>query len=504
MMHERRRTVTSTSDTTAQTRDTSGFVEELTDIDDDFDRWYVEVVQKAGLAEDAPIRGCKIVKPYGYAIWEAMQAYLDPKFKQSGVENAYFPMFIPRAYLEREADHVEGFAPEVAWVTRGGGREFPESEWWAVRPTSEAIILPAFGRWIQSYRDLPLLLNQWGSVFRWENRPRAFLRTAEFLWHEGHTAHATADEAVERTLLMLEIFRQFLEELCAIPSIPGRKSEAEKFAGAHSTYTVEAMMGGKKWALQAGTSHYFADHFGRAFDVQFLDRDGARKYIESTSWAVSQRVIGAVIMVHGDDAGLILPPRLAPIQVIGVPIWRKEPERERVEAAMDAALAALQGAGVRARADWSDQRSGWKFNEWELKGVPLRIEVGPRDLASDQVTVVRRDTRAKEQVGLHAVAERVCELLSDVQRSMFERARRFRDDNTAAIDGYDQFKEVMRDRRGFIRAYWCGSPECEQKIKEETRATIRVIPEDAEADGPGACVYDGRPASQRALFAQAY
>ena len=482
----------------------SGYVEELTDIEDDFDRWYVEVVQKAGLAEDAPIRGCKIVKPYGYAIWEAMQAYLDPKFKQSGVENAYFPMFIPRAYLEREADHVEGFAPEVAWVTRAGGREFAESEWWAVRPTSEAIILPAFGRWIQSYRDLPLLLNQWGSVFRWENRPRAFLRTAEFLWHEGHTAHATADEAVERTLLMLAIFRQFLEELCAIPTIPGRKSDSERFAGAASTYTVEAMMGGKKWALQAGTSHYFADHFGRAFDVQFLDRDGARKYIESTSWAVSQRVIGAVIMVHGDDAGLILPPRLAPIQVIGVPIWRKDPERERVEGAMDAALAALQGAGVRARADWSDQRSGWKFNEWELKGVPLRMEIGPRDVAAGAVTLVRRDSRAKEQVPVGELAARVPALLEEVQAALLERARRLLVENTHTVDDYATFKELIADNRGFALVRWCGDEACEAAIKEETKATSRCLPLDGRPD-PGPCLYCGREAAgPRWVFARNY
>jgi prolyl-tRNA synthetase len=493
-----------TSDTTAQTRDTSGFVEELTDIEDDFDRWYVEVVQKAGLAEDAPIRGCKIVKPYGYALWEAMQAYLDPKFKQSGVENAYFPMFIPRAYLEREADHVEGFAPEVAWVTRGGGRVFPESEWWAVRPTSEAIILPAFGRWIQSYRDLPVLLNQWGSVFRWENRPRAFLRTAEFLWHEGHTAHATADEAVERTLQMLEIFREFLEELCAIPSIPGRKSEAEKFAGAASTYTVEAMMGGKKWALQAGTSHYFADHFGRAYDVQYLDRDGARKYIESTSWAVSQRVIGAVIMVHGDDAGLILPPRLAPIQVIGVPIWRKDPERERVEGAMDAALAALAGAGVRARADWSDQRSGWKFNEWELKGVPLRMEIGPRDVEAGAVTLVRRDSRAKEQVALGDLVARVPALLEEVQAALLERARALLRDNTHAIDDYETFKEHVAQNRGFALVRWCLDEACESAIKEQTKATSRCLPLDGQPD-PGPCLYCGQHAEgPRWVFARAY
>lgn len=483
---------------------TSGYVEALTDIEDDFDRWYVEIVQKAGLAEDAPIRGCKIVKPYGYALWEAMQQYLDPKFKQSGVENAYFPMFIPRAYLEREADHVEGFAPEVAWVTHGGGREFPKSEWWAVRPTSEAIILPAFGRWIQSYRDLPLLINQWGSVFRWENRPRAFLRTAEFLWHEGHTAHATAEEAIARTLLMLEIFREFLEELCAIPTIPGRKSESEKFAGAAHTYTVEAMMGGKQWALQAGTSHYFGDHFGRAFEVQFLDRDGQRKFIESTSWAVSQRVIGAVIMVHGDHAGLILPPRLAPIQVIGVPIFKNDAEQAQVEAALDEALATLTGAGVRARADWSDQRSGWKRNEWEMKGVPLRLEIGPRDLANGVVTLARRDTRAKEQTPAGELATRVPQLLEAIQADLLARARRLLEENTRPVDDYATFRELIAGNRGFALVRWCGDEACETAIKEETKATSRCLPL-AGQDDPGPCLYCGQDATgPRWVFARAY
>jgi prolyl-tRNA synthetase len=312
----------------------SRFVEELSDIEDDFDRWYVEVNQKAGLVDDAPIRGCKIIKPYGFALWEACRAYLDPQFKALGVQNAFFPLFIPRAMLEREADHVEGFTPEVAWVTRGGGHDFPESEWWAVRPTSEAIIMPMIAKWVQSYRDLPQLLNQWNSVVRWENRPRAWLRTLEFLWHEGHTAHASDEEAEAFTLTILRLFEKFLREELAIPSIPGRKSDAEKFAGAQRTYSVEAMMGGKYWALQSGTSHYFGTNFGKAFDIQFLDRDGQRKYASTTSWAVSQRVVGAVIMVHGDEAGLKLPPRIAPIQVIGVPIFRKDDERTQVAAAM--------------------------------------------------------------------------------------------------------------------------------------------------------------------------
>ena len=491
--------------TVEQTREgQSRYVEELTDIEDDFDRWYVEVVKKAELTDDAPVRGCKIIRPYGYALWEAIQQYLDPKFKATGVENAYFPLFIPRALLEKEAEHVEGFAPEVAWVTRGGNRDFAESEWWAVRPTSEAIIVTMFGKWIQSYRDLPVLMNQWGSVVRWEERPRAFLRTLEFLWHEGHTAHATLEEAEERTLLMLEIFRAFLEDLLAIPTVPGCKSEAEKFAGALRTYSVEAMMGGKRWALQAGTSHNLGDHFGRAFEAQFLDRDGTRKYINSTSWAISQRVIGALIMVHGDEAGLILPPRVAPIQTIGVPIFKNDAERQRVEEAMEAALAALAYAGVRAKADWSDQRSGWKRNEWELKGVPLRLEIGPRDLEAGAVTLVRRDTREKEQLPTEELGQRVPVLLEQIQSDLLTRARTMLDENTQQIDDYAEFKEAIAANRGFALVRWCGDGECEAVIKEQTKATSRCRPLAGEAD-PGPCLYCGREASgPRWIFARAY
>lgn len=487
-----------------QARAATSYVEELTDIEDDFDRWYVDVCKKAGLVDDAPVRGCKIVRPYGYALWEAIQQYLDAKFKATGVENAYFPLFIPRALLEKEAEHVEGFAPEVAWVTRLSDRDLPEADWWAVRPTSEAVILPMFAKWIQSYRDLPVLINQWVSVFRWTERPRAFLRTAEFLWHEGHTAHATAEEAEERTLLILEIFRVFLEEMCAIPTIPGIKSEAEKFPGALRTYTVEAMMGGKKWALQAGTSHNFGDYFGRAFDVRFLDRDGQRKHIHSTSWAVSQRVIGAVIMVHGDDAGLILPPRLAPIQVIGVPIFKDDDERARVEAAMDDALAALAFAGVRAKADWSEQRSGWKRNEWELRGVPLRLEIGPRDLAAGAVTLARRDTREKLQVPTDELAERVPLLLEQLQTDLLARAQALLTTNTHRVDDYATFQELIASNRGFALIRWCGDEACERAIKEETKATSRCRPLAGE-DDPGPCLYCGREATgPRWVFARAY
>ena len=491
--------------TVEQTRDDqSRYVEELTDIEDDFDRWYVEVVRKADLVDDAPVRGCKVMKPYGYALWEACQQYLDPKFKATGVQNAYFPLFIPRALLEKEAEHVEGFAPEVAWVTRGGNRDFPESEWWAVRPTSEAIIVTMFSKWIQSYRDLPVLINQWGSVVRWEDRPRAFLRTLEFLWHEGHTAHATPEEAEARTLLMLEIFQTFLEELLAIPTIPGRKSESEKFAGALRTYSVEAMMGGKGWALQAGTSHNLGDHFGRAFEAQFLDSDGARKYINSTSWAVSQRVIGAVIMVHGDDAGLVLPPRIAPYQVVGVPIYKNDNERARVAEAMDEALGALAAVGVRTHADWSDNRSGWKRNEWELKGVPLRLEIGPRDIAANAVFLARRDTREKLSVPVAELTTRVPALLEQIQADLLTQARTRLTSRIIAVDDYGAFKELIAANAGWGLVRWCGDETCETAIKEETKATSRNLPFDGQPD-PGPCLYCGKPTDgPRWIFARAY
>jgi prolyl-tRNA synthetase len=489
---------------TQQPTNDARYVEDLTDIEDDFDRWFVEVNQKAGLTDDAPVRGCKILKPYGYALWEACQHYLDPKFKEVGVQNAFFPLLIPRALLEREADHVEGFTPEVAWVTRGGGRDLPESEWLAVRPTSEAIIMPMIAKWVQSYRDLPQLLNQWNSVVRWENRPRAWLRTLEFLWHEGHTAHATAEEAEAFTMTILQLFTDFLQNELAVPVIPGRKSESERFAGAQRTFSIEAMMGGKNWALQAGTSHYFGDNFGKAFDIQFLDRDGTRKFANTTSWAVSQRVIGAVIMVHGDEAGLILPPRIAPIQVIGVPIFRKEGERAEVETALDAALDALKGVGVRVSSDWSDNRPGWKRSEWELKGVPLRLEVGPRDIAAGEVRVVRRDTREAQQVPVAELATVIPALLEEVQNSLFAKAKAMLDSKTATVDSYDEFKVRVAENAGWNMIRWCEDAACETRIKEETKATSRNLPLDGQPD-PGPCLVCGKEATgPRWIFARAY
>ncbi len=482
----------------------SRFVEDLTDIEDDFDRWYVEVNQKAGLVDDAPIRGCKILKPYGYALWEACQEYLNPKFKEVGVKNAYFPLFIPRALLEREADHVEGFTPEVAWVTRGGGHDFPAGEEWAVRPTSEAIIMPTIAKWVQSYRDLPQLLNQWGSVFRWENRPRAWLRTSEFLWHEGHTAHATPEEAEAFTLTILTLFEKFLREFLAIPTIPGRKSDSEKFAGAQRTYSIEAMMGGKHWALQAGTSHYFGDNFGKAFDIQYLDRDGTRKFANTTSWAVSQRVIGAVIMAHGDEAGLVLPPRIAPIQVIGVPIFRKDAEREAVEPALNAALDALKAAGVRVDSDWSENRPGWKRSEWELKGVPLRMEVGPRDIAAGEVRIARRDNSEKQQIAVGDLATAIPALLDEIQAAMFAKASAMLESKMRPIDSYDEFKNMAANNEGWGLIRWCGDEACETAIKEETKATSRNLPLAGQPD-PGPCLKCGTHADgPRWIFSRAY
>lgn len=477
------------------------FVEDLIDQDDDFDRWYVDVVKGAELADDAPVRGCKVVRPYGYALWENMQASLDRRFKATGVQNAYFPMLIPRSMLEREADHVEGFAPEVAWVTKGGGSELEEPL--AIRPTSEAIICTMYAKWVQSYRDLPLLINQWCSVLRWEDRPRAFLRTSEFLWQEGHTCHASAEEATARALQMLEVYRDFVETELAIPVVPGVKSESEKFAGAHRTYTIEAMMGGKRWALQSGTSHDLGDNFGRAFGITFLDSDGQRKHAFSTSWGLSARTIGAIVMVHGDDQGLKLPPRVAPIQVVVVPIWRKEAERDAVEPFVASVLSSL-GDNVRVHVDRRDDKTpGFKFNDWELRGVPLRIEVGPRDVQNQQVVVVRRDTREKHIVGVSHLAEVVADLLNQIQRDLYETARTKLHTYTEDVSSLERLYERAFTNAGFSRAGWCEDAACEARVKAESRATIRCLPLEQPQEH-GSCVVCGRPASVTAIFARAY
>jgi prolyl-tRNA synthetase len=477
------------------------YVEELADQEDDFDRWYVEVVQKAELADDAPVRGCKVVRPYGFGIWEHCVALLDARIKATGVENAYFPLFIPQGMLAREAEHVAGFTPEVAWVTRGGERELEEP--WAVRPTSEAIICPSYARWVQSYRDLPILINQWGNAVRWEERPRAFLRTLEFLWQEGHTCHATGEEADARARQMLEVYRAFLEEDLAIPVVPGVKTESEKFAGALRTHTVEAMMGGKFWALQAGTSHDLGDHFGRVFGIRYLDRDGERKFACNTSFGLSHRVVGATVMVHGDDSGLKLPPRVAPVQAIIVPIWRNEDELAEIEQAI-ARIQERLSPVARLRVDWRDDRTpGFKFNEWELKGVPLRLEVGPRDVTADQATVVRRDTREKQGVPLANLADTVEHLLAETQADLFAAAKQMCEEHTVAVDSYDALQARVAANAGWTLAHWCGDAACEARVKAETKATIRCIPRDLPAE-PGRCIVCDGLSDQRVIFARAY
>ncbi|MBI2755563.1 MAG: proline--tRNA ligase [Chloroflexi bacterium] len=468
-----------------------------------FSRWYVAAIRRSEIADYfEPVGGTMVIRPYGFGIWENMQAGLDRRFKATGHRNAYFPLFVPESFLRKEAKHVEGFAPEVAWVTHAGGEKLEERL--AIRPTSETIIGHFYAKWVQSWRDLPVLINQWANVVRWEKRTVFFLRTTEFLWQEGHTAHRTYDEAQEETMKMLDVYAEFAETELALPVIKGPKTEREKFPGALMTYSIEALMPDGK-ALQSGTSHNLGQNFARAFDIDFLDQDGERRHAWTTSWGMSTRIMGGMLMAHGDDQGLILPPRIAPIQVIIVPIPAKsEEDQTRVETAVAALLRELDGGGVRAEADRSDKRPGWKFNEWEMKGVPLRIEVGPRDLANDQVTLVRRESRAKEQVSLDGAPRRAADLLVEIQAALLERARTFREAHTATVDDYEGFQASMAERRGFLRAYWCGSAECEARIKDATRATIRVIPADAEADGPGACVYDGAPAERRVLFAQAY
>jgi prolyl-tRNA synthetase len=477
------------------------FVEHLIDPNENFDQWYVDVVQKAELADDAPVRGMKVVRPYGYGIWELIQQKLDARFKQTGVENAYFPSLIPKSMLEKEAEHIEGFNPEVAWVTHAGNKELEEPL--AVRPTSESIICPIYASWVQSWRDLPLLINQWASVVRWEDRPRAFLRTSEFLWQEGHTCHASAEEAESRARMMLDVYRDFVEQELAIPVVAGIKSESEKFAGAHRTYTIEAMMGGKNWALQSGTSHDLSDHFGRVFDIQFLDGNGTRRYAFNTSWGLSHRTIGAVVMVHGDERGLKLPPRVAPIQVVIVPILSRKGSAGPVLDRARRLCEELSGI-VRVHVDERDDRSpGYKFNHWELRGVPIRIELGPRDLQANQVVVVARDTRQKTIVPMANLEEALPAMLAEIQARMFASARRRLMELTADVDDWGTFVERVASNAGWNRVWWCGSGACETKVKNETKATIRCIPLD-QPSGEGRCIVCGGSSTQRVIMARAY
>jgi prolyl-tRNA synthetase len=467
---------------------------------EDFAGWYNQLVVRSQLADYAPVRGCMVVRPYGWALWENIQAALDARFKATGHVNAAFPMLIPMHFLEKEKEHVEGFSPELAVVTHGGGQELEEPL--VVRPTSETIIGHMYAKWIKSYRDLPLLINQWNSVFRWELRTKLFLRTAEFYWQEGHTAHADEKEAQEETIRMLEVYADFAETEAAVPVIKGLKSESEKFAGALRSYSIEAMMGDKR-ALQAGTSHNLGENFARAFEIQYLDQSNELQYCWTTSWGLSTRFIGAIIMVHGDDQGLILPPRLAPIQVVLVPIFHNEEEQQAVMEVIRQVERRLEGFRVEVD-DREGYTPGYKFNEWELRGVPLRLEVGPKDVAKGNVALARRDQPGRkgktfvDQEGIHGAVQ---ELLEEIQDSLFNRAKTFLDDNIHQTESYDEFKEIVKD--GWADVWWCGDPACEAEIKEDTRATTRCIPLD-QTGGEGICVHCGQPANERALFARAY
>ncbi len=467
----------------------------------DFPGWYIEVVRQAELAEHGPAKGSMIMKPHGYAIWELTQRALDDRFKATGHQNVYFPLLIPMGLLDREADHVEGFAPQVAVVTRGGGQELEEPL--AIRPTSESIIWSTYKRWIQSYRDLPLLYNQWGNVVRWEMRTRLFLRTSEFLWQEGHTAHASAAEATEEALRMLEVYREVSEDVLGIPVIKGRKSAGERFPGAVETYCIEGLMRDAK-ALQCGTSHFLGQNFARAYDVTFLNADGVQEHAWATSWGFSTRMVGGTIMANGDDAGLRLPPAVAPVQVVIVPIYRSDEERSAVLSVADALRADLAGRGLRVRLDDRDQhRPGFKFAEWELKGVPLRIELGPRDVAANRAVVASRVSGAKEEAGLDALAEGMADRLASVQRELFADALAFREANTHEITSFDVFAAGVEERGGFWVGAWCGNAACEAEVSATTKATIRFLP--LEPRDPGAaCVHCGSPGTEVATWARAY
>ncbi len=475
--------------------------EKLTPQAKDFPRWYQEVVQRAELAEQAPVKGCMVIRPYGYALWENMQQVLDGMFKETGHQNAYFPLLIPESFMKKEAEHVKGFSPQLAVVTHAGGKKLEER--YVIRPTSETIIWHTYRRWIHSYRDLPLLLNQWANVVRWEMRTRLFLRTTEFLWQEGHTAHATEEEAQEETLRMLEVYRRFSEDYMAIPVRTGIKTEREKFAGAERTYCIEALMRDGK-ALQASTSHNLGQNFARAFDVTFLDEKGNRDFVWATSWGASTRLVGAVVMAHGDDHGLILPPRLAPIQVVIVPIYKGDEERVAVLEASARIEQQLKDQGVRTQTDDRDQfRPGYKFAEWELKGVPLRLEMGPRDLASGEVRAAFRHSGEKRQLAQSRLGEQIPELLEETQIGILERARSFRDQYTTRVESYEEFKEKLVSPGGFLYAHWDGSTETENKIQKETKATIRCIPLDDDLE-EGKCIHSGQPSRRRVLMARAY
>lgn len=489
-------------------------LKELTPRSQDYSQWYLDLVLKADLAENSAVRGCMVIKPYGYAIWEKIQRQLDDMFKETGHENAYFPLFIPKSFLSKEADHVEGFAKECAVVTHYRLKNDPEGkgvivdpeakleEELIIRPTSETIIWNTYRNWIQSYRDLPILVNQWANVVRWEMRTRLFLRTAEFLWQEGHTAHATKAEAETESKKMLEVYAEFAEKYMAMPVVRGVKSASERFAGAIDTYTIEALMQDGK-ALQSGTSHFLGQNFAKAFDVKFTDKEGKQDYVWATSWGVSTRLIGALIMAHSDDNGLVLPPKLAPYQVVIVPIYRSEEQLAQINEKVAGIVSALKNLGISVKYDNSDNKKpGWKFSEYELKGVPVRLAMGGRDLESNTIEVARRDTLTKETVSCDNLDMYIKNLLNDIQENIYKKAFDFRTASTINVDSYDDFK-VKIEEGGFIMAHWDGTPETEEKIKNETKATIRCIPLEGDKT-PGKCMVTGSPSTQRVVFARAY
>ena len=488
---------------------------ELTPRSENYSQWYNELVVKADMAEQADVRGCMVIKPYGYAIWEKIQRILDDKFKETGVQNAYFPLLIPKSFLSKEAEHVEGFAKECAVVIHYRLKTNEEhtgvvvdpaarlEEELIIRPTSETIIWNTYRNWIKSYRDLPILCNQWCNVMRWEMRTRLFLRTSEFLWQEGHTAHATREEAEERARMMLKVYADVVENYMAVPVIQGVKSETERFAGALDTYTIEALMQDGK-ALQSGTSHFLGQNFGKAFDVQFVDKNNQLDYAWATSWGVSTRLMGALIMTHSDDNGLVLPPKLAPIQVVIVPIYKKLEELAVISERVADIVARLRARGITVKFDDNDQKKpGWKFAEYELKGIPVRLAIGARDLANNSVEVARRDTLTKENMSLDGIEDKIVALLDDIQKTIFEKARAFRDGMITKVDSYDDFKRVLDEKGGFVLAPWDGTPETEARIKEETKATIRCVPF-GTPDEDGLDMLTGKPSKRRVLFARSY
>lgn len=489
-------------------------MEKLTSRRENYSQWYNELALRAGLAEHSAVRGCMVIKPYGYSIWEAMQQTLDRMFKETGHENAYFPLFIPKSFFSKEASHVEGFAKECAVVTHYRLKNAPDGsgivvdeeakleEELIVRPTSETIIWNTYRNWIQSYRDLPILVNQWANVVRWEMRTRLFLRTAEFLWQEGHTAHATAEEAVAEAEKMLDVYAEFAEQTLAIPVIKGVKTANERFAGALETYCIEALMQDGK-ALQAGTSHFLGQNFAKAFDVKFANKEGKQDYVWATSWGVSTRLMGALIMTHSDDNGLVLPPKLAPIQVVIIPIYRNQEEFDAVRAKCTEIYDEIKALGIRVKLDDNDKyKPGWKFSEYEFKGVPLRLAMGPRDLASGSIEIARRDTLSKTSENINGIGVRILNLLDDIQINLFNKAKTFRDENIFRIDTWDEFLAIM-EKGGIANAHWDGTPETEARIKEMTKATIRCIPIDNPQE-EGKCILTGSPSTQRVLFAVAY